>query len=402
MSGTRFTRAELYEFVWTDPMSTIAPQFGLSGVALRKACIKARVPVPPRGHWAKKAAGKPTGRSPLPPRPAGMADEITIGGRHWHAYVPWTEAELLGPVPDPPVFDESVDALRERVRKQIGRVGVARSLSKTHPSIAAVLEEDERRREKRRNSLFASVLDEPIYETPLARRRLRILNALFNAVARAGGKGRVSVDGTDSETIAVVVHEQHVVIGLNPVPDRRRRSGAEPKAKRKQILRLAILRGHRTDSERVGWQDDEVPLENRIAEVAAEVVVTAEVQYREHCMRLHEWRIQRKAELEAERRRREVEAERKRQEHEAALAQARIDRLLSQARAMRDAQEIRAYVQAACSSAEGASLDPGIVNEWRAWALAQADGLDPVKSGSFLEELHGDASIPTEHDEVTM
>jgi len=373
MNCTRFTRAELHELVWTDPMSTIAPRFGLSGVALRKACIKARVPVPPRGHWAKKAAGKPTGRTPLPPRPAGMADEVTIGGRHWHSYVPWTEAEILGPVPDPPVFDESVGALRERVRKQIGRVGVARSLSKTHPSIAAVLEEDERRREKRRNSLFASVLDEPMHETPQARRRLRILNALFNAVARAGGKGRMSVDRTDSDTIAVV-HEQHVVISLNPIPGRRRMSDAEPKAKRKQTLRLAILRGNRTGGERVGWQDDETPLENRIAEVAVEVVVTAEVQYREHCMRLYEWRIQRKAELEAEQRRREAEAERKRQEHEAALAKARIDRLLSQAQAMRDAQAIRVYVRAACSSAEGAPLDPGIVDKWRAWALAQADG----------------------------
>jgi hypothetical protein len=367
-------------------MSTIAPRFGLSGVALRKACIKARVPVPPRGHWAKKAAGKPTGRSPLPPRPAGMTDEITIGGRYWHAYAPWTEAELLGPVLAPPVFDESVDALRERVRKQIGRVGVARSLSKTHPSIAAVLEEDERRREKRRNSLFASVLDEPMYETPLARRRLRILNALFNAVARAGGKGRVSVDGADSETISVVVHEQHVFVGLNPVPDRRRRSGAEAKAKRKQILRLSILRGHRTDSERVGWQDSEVPLENRIAEVAVEIVVTAEVQYREHCMSLHEWRIQRKAELEAEQRRREAEAERKRQEHEAALAKARVDRLLSQTQAMRDAQAIRAYVLEVCSSPGAASLDQTNLDRWRAWALAEADRIDPVKTGVFLEE----------------
>jgi hypothetical protein len=104
-------------------------------------------------------------------------------------------------------------------------------------------------------------------------------------------------------------------------------------------------------------------------------------------MRLHAWRIQRKAELEAERRRREAEAERKRQEHEAALAEARIDRLLSQAQAMRDAQAIRAYVLEACSSADAASLDQTNLDRWRAWALAEADRIDPVKSGAFLEEV---------------
>ena len=54
-----FTRRELYDLVWSKPISKIAPEFGISDVALHKVCEKHRVPRPPRGYWAKVAAGRP-------------------------------------------------------------------------------------------------------------------------------------------------------------------------------------------------------------------------------------------------------------------------------------------------------------------------------------------------------
>jgi hypothetical protein len=41
-------------------MTKVAEDLGISDVALKKICDKHRVPTPPRGHWAKTAAGKPT------------------------------------------------------------------------------------------------------------------------------------------------------------------------------------------------------------------------------------------------------------------------------------------------------------------------------------------------------
>lgn len=54
----RLTREELHARVWQQPMRTLAEEFGISDVALAKTCRKAKVPVPGRGHWARKAAGK--------------------------------------------------------------------------------------------------------------------------------------------------------------------------------------------------------------------------------------------------------------------------------------------------------------------------------------------------------
>lgn len=57
---TTLTRRELYDLVWSMPITKLAEQFGLSNVGLAKICDRHRVPTPPRGYWAKKNAGKPT------------------------------------------------------------------------------------------------------------------------------------------------------------------------------------------------------------------------------------------------------------------------------------------------------------------------------------------------------
>lgn len=44
--------------VWSQPMTTVASQLGISDVAVRKRCLKLGVPTPPRGYWTKLKAGK--------------------------------------------------------------------------------------------------------------------------------------------------------------------------------------------------------------------------------------------------------------------------------------------------------------------------------------------------------
>lgn len=72
----RLTRAKLYNLVWSAPLSTPAPRFGVSGVALAKACRAVGIPVSERGHWARRQAGVPP---PLPQRSPGAPDSVVIG-----------------------------------------------------------------------------------------------------------------------------------------------------------------------------------------------------------------------------------------------------------------------------------------------------------------------------------
>jgi len=62
------SRAELYELVWSKPVTHIAKELGVSDVAIKKHCVKHAVPTPPVGYWARVAHGQNPGKPPLPTR----------------------------------------------------------------------------------------------------------------------------------------------------------------------------------------------------------------------------------------------------------------------------------------------------------------------------------------------
>ena len=62
-----FRREQLYEQVWSEPVTKVAKRYAISDVGLRKICLGLEVPLPPVGYWAKLAAGKTVKRSPLKP-----------------------------------------------------------------------------------------------------------------------------------------------------------------------------------------------------------------------------------------------------------------------------------------------------------------------------------------------
>ena len=62
----KFTRKELYDLVWSEPMIVICKRFGLSDTGLRKHCKSMDIPTPPVGYWAKLKYGKNAEIIPLP------------------------------------------------------------------------------------------------------------------------------------------------------------------------------------------------------------------------------------------------------------------------------------------------------------------------------------------------
>ena len=60
------SRVELFDLVWSKPMTHLAKELGLSDVGLRKICVKFGIPLPPRGHWSRLQFGKQDPRPELP------------------------------------------------------------------------------------------------------------------------------------------------------------------------------------------------------------------------------------------------------------------------------------------------------------------------------------------------
>ena len=52
------TRRELYDLVWSIPITKLSKKYGLSDVGFAKICKKYNIPRPPRGYWARIASGQ--------------------------------------------------------------------------------------------------------------------------------------------------------------------------------------------------------------------------------------------------------------------------------------------------------------------------------------------------------
>jgi hypothetical protein len=279
-------------------------------------------------------------------------------------------------------------AVRERVAKIIGKLTVPRDIRIWHSSIDRLLNEDDKRRERQLATRLPMSWDDPLFDSPFERRRLRILNTLFLAGARMNGKPTIS--GREARSIYLTFYQQHVGIRLDRSKrPNRGRDATKPPAPNDTGLSLSILEGLGSEKERVTWQDDDGGnLETRIEEIAVQLILSAECQYRESTIRGYQWRVERKVELEEEYRKRKLQAERAERERQRRLKQARIDRLLKDAEAFQQAGAIRNYVEAirVAQSSNGVCSTEKL-ERWSQWALGEADRIDPAIEGGFLASM---------------
>jgi hypothetical protein len=354
----------------------------VSDVAIGKACRKAAIPMPPAGFWARKKAGKSVKRLPLPPRPPGINDEIKLGGPRYDYGRHQTDQEILEQTPQPPVFDEPLEEVQELIKHKLGKVPQPRSLKDPHRLIASLLEQDEQRRINAENSRYVFSWDQPLFDSPSDKRRLRILSGLFKAVAKCGAKLSVSKDAKD---VSVKVGDEYVYIELELIEEGQQ-------IKKKQLrsqarFRFTIKNGWRSkEQDHYIWEDNgDEKIETMLRDISEEVILAGERHYRAQREYRYLWMLERKQELEEkERQRIETEARLERERLEA-LRQERIQRLLDEASAHRQACDIREYINRVLELTEASSSpeEQGQLMSWVEWARAQANDLDPVVSGRF-------------------
>lgn len=364
-----YTRQQLHDLVWSGPMRDVSKKLGLSDNGLRKNCVKAFVPLPPQGHWNKLNAGQKVKITPLPPRPPGISDTISFGPWDYRAH----ERQLRENEPVAPVFDEPVEALRERITRNLGTVVASKNLSPPHAAFRRQVEDDERR-------AMQSSWHTPIFSTPLEKRRLRILQGLFYGLARLDCS--VTVQGRETRNICVGVGNQSVYIAL----ERARQRGRLPDDKDEERLKFSILKGYGSAEERLSWGDTaDEKLEAQLSTIAVEIIVTGELQYREHVVWRYEDAVRRREEMRKEEIRNKLAAEKAERERLEKLEADRLKRLTDSADDHRKAESIRHFVAVVAGLAQGRT--PEHFESWRDWALEQADKLDPIATGRIWNDI---------------
>lgn len=370
------TREQLYDLVWSEAMQKLAKQIGISDVAIAKHCRKSDVPVPERGYWNKLQAGKPVVKVALPPADLGTVSHVSMSGEF--------PDSLRGRIKGEPGIreqEENIDILTERFRKRLGAVRIPRNFEPLHPAIGALLRKDEERRQARAANSFS--WPEPRFESHFERRRLRILNGLFLGVAKVGGDGWLR--GDYAREIGLRIGDRSIGIELDHTGKASRPGYAPtpPPEGKAAKLRLRVSAHYAPSDSAVMWEDKEgSPLENQLADIVVGLAVESERSHRDWVVRQIEWRRQLKEKEERIERERKEAEERRERERLAATRRAKTNALLREVARWRKAADIRAYVNAV-RTAQG--VEEEACDAWAGWALAEADRLDPIKSGRAFQ-----------------
>ncbi len=391
-----FTRQELYNLVWATPVWELAKGFDISDRGLAKICARADIPVPQRGYWAKKDAGKKVEQKALPPRGLGKDDEVSIGGHRvyssywWNSQLPdnLSDEEIrTKTIPARPVFNEDLQTVREKIARIIAKAQFPKKLIKPHRFVEKLLAEDEERLRKNQASGILSYSDKPRFDSPIEHRRLKIINTLYTALETSGFQPLTPP--SYSRTLGVKIGDQEVHFTLEETTIKKGQFYQETSDNKRSVkthIRFQIS-GHRiSDDIQTVWEDKENDkLEKQASAIVTELIAAGEVFSRIAQIERYERGVKRKAELEKKEQERILEEARKAEERRRRQEQARVDGLLSQAAAFRQATEIRAYVEAV-QLANKTDPNPKTDEEltiWVKWALMRADNIDPVKSGIY-------------------
>lgn len=100
-----------------------------------------------------------------------------------------------------------MDELYDQELKAIGQAAVPKALDRPHRGLVPLLKQEQRRREK--VAARAYHWDKPRFDTPLARRRLRILNAIFLALSKRGHDAQ-AYEHNGEILAAAIVGDTHI------------------------------------------------------------------------------------------------------------------------------------------------------------------------------------------------
>lgn len=375
----KFSRAALYELVWTQPRSTLAKTLGISDVALAKHCIKVNLPMPPRGYWARLSCGKSPVKPPLPARLPGQRDTISFGPPDSRNTEPDSPQEQISP----PIFSESLDELVSLASSRIGTLRASRNLDNPHPGLLKVLSSEATRRDKYQADPSWS-FHKPYFDAPEFQRQLRIINSLFWGFERIGCTGSVQirdqwVHGSGTlHFLAPHLRIGDITLGFQFMEPAVRKPG---KTSQQVNTKATILRvdwwhpqpGHQE------WQDlPDLPLEHQLTQIASAFLEFAERCLRSQADAEYAYKIKCRDALEesiALQREKEALAQRE----AAALAERqRRELLFAMVTDLAKAEGLRELVAKLERNHELKGFSPEGFSEWRSYALGVADQIDPL------------------------
>ncbi|PAY17436.1 hypothetical protein CKO51_21200 [Rhodopirellula sp. SM50] len=350
------SRKELYDLVWSEPMTKLATRYGMSDVGIKNLCRKHSVPTPPDGHWASIAHGKKSPKADLPKLDDDDVNEIQI-------------------------LRKLFDAAQEALATPVASIVVSDRLSKPHRLI-----EQARSRLRGGDPVDSGIVNPPrnlccldisVSKKSLTR-ALRILDALMKHWESTGGSVSAGNPGTEfsreGDAVSISLTEQ---VARHEKPNRQQ---SWKEYSYKPTGRLSFSIDGWGDGMRKTWADGKV---QRLEDILAKVTTGIESWVRlNRDRRLDKECVTRQEALAAE-------ARRVREENANAESHRRQE-LETSVEAWEKAERIRRFLSTFDEKLKSEKIqlqNPTAFERWREWAHWYAGQICPMTPNSESPEM---------------
>ncbi len=368
------TRQELYEAVWTTPISHLSTKLGVSGYRLIRACDECEIPRPGNDYWSFRRLKVEVERTPLPPPPQGFVEPIVIRPVEKRSK---PETQQL----KAPASESDTASKDDQPVVAANTLKLAADFRKAHPLVRSARNILERGDTRESGIIYPDYQADclaVLTSKPMLRRALLIMDALINELERRGYK-TMGPDG-DKQGTYVMVGVDRVRIMLSEGVERRKRELTAEELKfrfgRQEFTehpngRLTFrIDEYEPRGGRKSWSDGKFQrLDDFLIEIVETIVATGEA-VRLARLEREEWHRQ----WEEQERLHRLAQQRREEE------QRRVEDLCHQSTNWHKAEEIERFVEACRLSLVGGKGQES-TERWLAWAAGQAERINPLRNG---------------------
>jgi len=371
MGTVAVDRRKLYEQVWSIPCARLAVLYGISDVGLAKVCRRYSIPRPPRGYWARLAAGQHVRKPPLPRPHQGDAVVFLKG---------WD------------MSDEAVQSLVERPRSS--STSGPKDDGPPH-ELVTLTRAQLLASEPDHDGLLSTGADTVAVRVSPAvvDRSMSVLDALFKRwVARGGSLGTPKAPDKTESFLTFTMGTDGLGVQLVENVDENKPLTDPGRLTSKLSLHIV---GANNQQFRRRWSDTKTQRLERMLDVFVDTLANSLAVIRQE--RLDQECIQRQKDR--------AKAVRKVVNRDASKVFYSRQDLMQNVRRWVDAQQVRAYladVQAVVEAGKCRVSDAEQFRNWFEWASQFADSIDPIVQGSLPEGCQqGHQNVATSELDLT-
>ena len=389
MTPRTLTRQEMYDQVWSKPMTQLAAEFDLSDVGLRKICKAAKVPTPGIGYWAKLANGHQVTKTPLPTLYPFQSQIIHIGGgapnRYGYLDEPeQTEEEIAQmQLPPPPVFEETLEGIKVKIEALAPLIRIPKTIAKIHPITEKLLTYDAQIA-KEKYSFY-----KPRYQHPAGQKLLSALNSFFNYFEGLGF--RVKVHGPRTQALSVDMDGGYHYFRFVCFDDGNhfyRRKSNPGKA-----YGFSWTSSQDRMSENKDYREYVDITPEILRDLAIELLMNIEGRKRDHIEWIHQRQVDKKNDAIANIAERKAKAALRRKKEAEQLIEKRMQLMNQAIKDIKRAEKMQELINALDLKSQSMGKEIPGYDKWRSWAIHQVNSLDPrnmsvKRAGRWIEKFN--------------